>query len=244
MSPPTVPQIPDVIAFVAHPGTPIPSDLTRHTIAAETDAAPRLEVLADGTQRVMSHRDHAGRSLYVWGRAACDKARSDQELPEWLADATPERLREVVGSYVLLIDDHSTRRVAMVSDVLGFRPWYAGRSDGRLVAGNSVLGLARRGLAGGAVRYESIAAWLRFNFDFTPGLLVDVPRLDRDAITWFDYEGNVVQIDRAPPSPTEPLLDADEIAEAMYDLVVSNFELLTDGEPSFTLPLSGGYDSR
>lgn len=208
-----------------------------------------LDVFAAAGGRVARHYDpEADKAVYVVGRATHPSLTGDAFL-KWCAQTAaddPGAFRNVLGAFVVLIDDRRAGRVSFVSDPLGLLPWFAGRHDGRLVAGTDVLGICDAGLSAGEADYDSIASWLCYNFVATGGSVVrDYPRVEGGSISTFDTRGEPLALTPyARLTYSQKTVPPDELIEGLYERVHAAFEHLTRGVADVNLPLSGGYDSR
>src|SRR3954470_8847023 len=82
---------------------------TRITLAQHNDVAPTLELFAEMPHRVSSRYDEANdTAIYLWGRAAHASV-VESALLSWCANIArsndPTRLRELLGHFVICIDD-------------------------------------------------------------------------------------------------------------------------------------------
>ena len=150
---------------------PIP-EAKRVTVTGRATAT--FQVYAGDPTRVQVHHDaELERASYAWGNVAHASVPKGDALLRWIGqaadDASPMKLRELHGHFVVVIDDRRRGTISFVSDVLGLRPWYVNTSQGRLIAGSDVPALCRAGLSAGEVDYDAVASWLQYNFDCTGG---------------------------------------------------------------------------
>jgi hypothetical protein len=209
-----------------------------------------LHVFAADARRVARCVDEAtGRAIYLVGRAA-HALLEGEALLRWLGQAAaegPEALREVLGAFVVLVDDRRNRRVSFANDAMNLLPWFVGSSGGRLVAGTGVLDICEAGLSGGRVDYDAVASWLCYNFVCTGGSVVtDYRRVARGAVSTFHPAGGLVGLREYAPARYGggAALDPDELVARQLAHVRAAFGVLTRGVDEVNLPLSGGYDSR
>ncbi|HEX4796250.1 MAG TPA: hypothetical protein VH370_20845 [Humisphaera sp.] len=233
------------------PGAPFSNafvDTKRITLPAKDGIEPTLEVVVGDRANVESYFDDAsGCCVYRWGIAAHPDVRKS-ELLKWIADVINRgdfsALCQLVGMFVILIDDRRHRRVRMVSDPLGFRPWHVGTAKGKLVCGSDVWLLQRAGFDMGGVNYDAVAAWLRCIFDLTErGLFNGFPPIGYGVVaTWEAGKysesryWNLAGVQRTPPD--------DELIEGMHQRISRTFDALTCDLDRVSIALSGGYDSR
>ena len=160
------------------------------TIPIHGDDAIGIEVVAGNGAVVETRYDQSsGSCAYLWGQAGHpDIAKAN--LLQWALDkincGDDSALRQIVGVFILLIDDRRNRRVRMVSDVMGLRPWFVGQYQGRLVCGSDVWAIQDAGLNAGGVNYDAVASWVRYIYDCTgQSLFTDYPQIGYGAVgTW------------------------------------------------------------
>jgi hypothetical protein len=214
------------------------------------DAAPGLHVFAASAGRLDRHYHcEAGRAIYLIGQAVHPTIRDGNALLRWCGHAAendPDAFRDLLGHFVILIDDRRRGRVSFVSDVLGVHPWFVGTSHGRLVAGNDVLALCDAGLSTGEVDYDAVSSWLTYNFVCTGGSVVrDYRRVPPGAVTSYDTAGNRVCERRfAAVKFSRNVVPPDEVVDALHERVSRSFDRLVRDVDEASLPLSGGFDSR
>jgi hypothetical protein len=240
-----------LFAVTAKNGAPFvnPFENTTEITLAKRDATePSLHVYAGSGAGVETYFDEAtGCCVYRWGIAAHPTV-SRPQLLKWTlgivnsADHRP--LRQLVGTFVILIDDRRNHRVRMVSDVMGLRPWHIGQQDGRLVCGSDVWLIQQAGFDMGGVNYDAVAGWLRFLFDCTEkGLFNGFPPIGCGVVaTWEGgkySESRYFEIQGGQQTPPQ-----DELIEGAHQRVSRTFDALTRDLDSVSIALSGGYDSR
>jgi asparagine synthetase B (glutamine-hydrolysing) len=112
------------------------------------------------------------------------------EIPRWIAGqiagGDETALREIVGSYVALIDDRRKGLVSVVTDVMGTRPFFAGVGRDAMVFGSDVWTIASLGWINPRLNYDAIAAWICAGYDFTDGsLFSELSLVEPGAVTIF-----------------------------------------------------------
>jgi hypothetical protein len=240
-----------LFAMSAQEGAPFSNpfaDTRRITLPPRDGIGAGLEVVAGAGANVESYFDEScGCCAYRWGIAAHPDV-PGSELLKWIVGVVnsgdPSPLCQVVGTFIVLIDDRRNRRVRMVSDVLGLRPWHVGHHQGRLVCGSEVWLIQQAGFDMGGVNYDAVAAWLRMIFDCTEmGLFNHFPPIGYGVVaTWeagrysesryFKIEGG---LERPPP---------EEVIEGMHRRISRTFNALTRDLDHVSIALSGGFDSR
>jgi hypothetical protein len=214
------------------------------------DAPAGLDVFAASADRIRSYFDEpTGNAVYLVGHPAHPSIRSDDALLRWCGRAVqddPSALRQLIGHFVLIVDDRRRQRVAFASDVLGVRPWFVGSFDGRLVGGTDVLGICDAGLSRGEADPDAVSSWLNYNFDCTGGSVVrDYRRVADGAVSTYDRAGTLLGARPYAALRFEPnVVPPAELVDALHERVAASFDRLVRGVDEAALPLSGGYDSR
>lgn len=223
---------------------------TAVTLAAAAGLPANIEVFAATAERVPCHYDPAsGRAIYMVGRAIHPSIDDTADLLMWCADhavTRPDALRDLLGAFVIVIDDRRQKRVSFISDVLGLRPWFVGQSGGRLVAGTDVLGICDAGLSTGEADYDCLSSFLCYNFDCTFGSVVkDYRRIAGGAVSTFSVDGAAVgESAYATLVHRRQFLKPDDLVEQLHGRVKRTVDRLLQGHDQINLPLSGGFDSR
>ena len=221
---------------------------TRRLTIAPLNDPVGLEVLGGPGAAVETLADaQTGSCAYLWGMPGhCDVPRS--ELLRWMTavamadDVTP--LRDVSGLYVLLIDDRRRRRVYMVSDIMGVRPWFIGQYKGRLVCGSEVWPIHDAGLNEGGLNYDAIASWLRYAYDCTgQSLLADYAQIPPASVTVWEH-GSTTQKPYATYAANDAMPSRDELIQTIHAGLSRTFDAQTRHLDRVQIALSGGFDSR
>jgi hypothetical protein len=230
--------------------SPFPAAPLRRTLPRRETAAG-LEVFAGKSDLLRSYRDPSGdRAIYLWGTAVHPNKTSDEELLGWIAVVAGEGrhslLLELLGHFVIVIDDRRLREVSYISDPLGVRPWFIGTFNSRLIAGSDVLGICDAGLSAGRANHDAVSSWLNYNFDCTGGSVVaDYNRLLPGTIRTLDHAGNMLrETCYAPLKFNKHVLAQEELTDSLHEIVSRSFDRLTRGKADLNVPLSGGFDSR
>ncbi|HWE95202.1 MAG TPA: asparagine synthase-related protein [Tepidisphaeraceae bacterium] len=222
--------------------------MRRVTLDTADAAAIGAEVVAGPKAQLAIWSDRpSGFSAYVWGRPTHPTHRGDA-LIRWcvkqVREGTLPRLTELVGTFVLLIDDRRERRVHCVGDAMGIAPWFQGRHAGRWVGGTNIWPIQRAGLAGKAVNYDAVGSWLYFGYNLTDGsLLQDYRRLTAGTVATFAGD-TLTEETYARLTPGEARPPRGQIAHTIFEQISQAFDQSTDGLETVSLALSGGYDSR
>ena len=185
--------------------------------------------------------------VYLWGKPIHPKVNSS-ELPEWcskvVTEGSYERIKELMGTFVIIIDEPVKKTVTFVSDVLGVRPMFIACRENRLVFGSQVWPLFRAGLVSGRINYDAVSSWISYGFSCSSkSLFAELLRLaPGSALIWKD--GQFEEIPYARFAMDGPLANVEQMAEELHEIISSTVEILLRDTPQATLALSGGYDSR
>ncbi len=190
------------------------------------------------------------RAVYCWGMASHPVHRDTAALLNWCSEVIDKDdlspLRELLGTFVIAIDDRKNNKITIINDVLGVRPFYVGKHNSRLVAGSDVLAICKAGLSHGIANYDAIAAWIYYNQPIDgQAVVTDYHRMPPMSVRTYRSSGELVcdrtygplPFDRIE-APIEQIVDESHAAAAH----ALQIQLRDHGEVNF--PLSGGYDSR
>jgi hypothetical protein len=188
-----------------------------------------------------------GSCTYVWGILAHPTV-ATSDIAAWAArvHASGEwhRFRELLGTFVIIIDEPRRRTVTFVNDVLGIRPLFVGHRAGRLVFGSDVWTMHRMGFTSGEIDYRALTGWIAFSCSCTGGtLFADLRRLAPGTVTVFD-DGRLSERPYASFSAAARIPETEEAADVIHHIVSVTAQALFASHPSVTLALSGGFDSR
>ena len=185
--------------------------------------------------------------VYVWGIPAHPQMpRSD--IPAWCAELVAQRqyhrFRELLGTFVVLVDDPLEHQMTFVSDILGIRPMFIGQRDGQIVFGSDVWALQQAGATSGECDYPAVSSWLAYGYNCTGGsLFADLRRLPPGAAVVIK-DGRARDIPYAAIDINPRLHTPDEAHDHIHEIVSSTTRALVADHPRFTVALSGGFDSR
>jgi len=111
---------------------------------------------------------------YVWGIPAHPEI-ATKDIPEWCAsvvvDKCYDRFKELIGTFVIIIDEPDKHRITFVTDILGIRPMFISKNSGRFVFGSNVWSMHEAGLSNGKIDYDAVSAWIAYGFNCTDGTL-------------------------------------------------------------------------
>ena len=211
-------------------------------------AVPQVKVSAhpEGALQISFSKIHVA-WVYVWGKPAHARI-SQLEIPEWCARVVANEnytyFQELLGTFVILIDEPQKKRLTIISDILGVRPLFLGKINGRLVFGSKVWPLYKAGIVSGEIDYDAVSAWISFGFNCSSGsLFTELKRIPPGTVVviehdqWKEIAYVQFEVDTFRP-PIE------RIADELHEMVSSALGVLLAHVPQTTLALSGGYDSR
>ncbi len=238
------------ILAIKRPATlaPSPAGFRRVTAAPISAASDVLQVYATPETTLRIETDaRADVHVYLWGLAGHPQLRR-AEIPLWIAGQIAKgdeaSLRQIVGSYIALIDNRRAGAVTIVSDVGGTRPFFVGVHDHTLVCGSHVWTLAEQGWIGRRLNYNAIAAWIRAGYDFTEGsLFSDLSLVEPGAASTFRQDHLCVKsyID-FQGGCNRPSID--DLLEQLHGIMTRSFRSATRELGSLQIAMSGGFDSR
>ena len=207
----------------------------------------QITMFADHDTRLHTFVSPEGSCTYVWGIPAHPTV-ATSEIAAWAArvhaSGEGHRFRELLGTFVIIIDEPRRRRVTFVNDVLGIRPLFVGHRAGRLVFGSDVWTMHRMGFTSGEIDYRALTSWVAFSCSCTGGtLFADLRRLSPGTVTVVE-EGRLSERPYVSFSTAARIPDTEEAADVIHHIVSSTARALFASNPSITLALSGGFDSR
>ena len=185
--------------------------------------------------------------VYIWGNPVHSEFSGDGLL-EWcmkiIADERYECFRELLGTFIILIDEPGQRRLTFVTDILGVRPMFLTNQDGRMMFGSDVWSLQEAGVGNGKINYDAVSAWIVYGYNCTnQSLFTNLRRLAAGSVTIF-REGQETEFSYATFESSSQVLPTDQLVEDIHDIVSSTVPILLSKHPKVSFALSGGYDSR
>lgn len=209
---------------------------------------PQVKVssYSEATLQVSFSRAHKSWT-YLWGMPSHPEI-SQSKISEWCAKNVAEGhyalFRELLGSFVVIVDEPNKNCITFVSDILGVRPMFLGKQNGRIIFGSKVWPIYRAGLISGQINYDAVSAWISYGFNCTNGsLFADLCRLSPGSAVVIK-DGQWKEIPYARFEAPAPLPPTKRVAEELHEIVSSTLNVLLANTPQATLALSGGYDSR
>ena len=184
---------------------------------------------------------------YVWGIPAHPDI-STSDIPKWCANAVVERrygrFRELIGTFVVIIDEPEQNRITFVTDILGVRPMFHGKHNGRIVFGSNVWSIQRAGLTKGEIDYDAVSAWISYGYNCTDGTIFsDLRRLPPGSAVVLQ-DGQFTQIPYVAFESKSQAPEIEQVSEEVHHIVSSTIKPLLANHPRIIFSLSGGYDSR
>lgn len=237
----------------------LPEDTDRSSFALDGTSPVEIPCAGDGESpqvQVLScpgatlHISFSLRSkswIYIWGIVAHSEI-PKTDIPEWCAKVAAEEhydlFKELLGSFVIIIDEPVKKRISFVSDVLGVRPFFFCNRNGCLTFGSNVWPMYQAGLVSGRVDYDAVSSWVAYGYNCTNGsLFSDLKRLPPGTVVVLK-DGKHKEIPYAHFGGETSLQSADNMADDLHKIVSSTLSALLANVPRATLALSGGYDSR
>lgn len=218
--------------------TPAPSDWM----------AGQLRIFAPSQSHLKTFSSHEQKSYtYVWGSPVHSEI-AISDIPQWCskvaADKRYELFRELVGTFVVIIDEPCQHRITFVTDILGVRPMFFGKHKGRLVFGSDVWQMYKKGLISGKINYDAVSSLVAYGFNCTGGsLFSDLNRLPPGSAVIFQ-EGQYTETSYTKFYPNSETPTAEKISKDIHDIVSSTVKTLLANHHQLSLSLSGGFDSR
>ena len=191
--------------------------------------------------------DEKGFCAYVWGIPVHPKVGS-ADIPSWCANIVAERhynrFKELLGPFVVIVDEPAQHRITIATDIQGIRPIFLTKDNGRIVFGSDVWSIQKAGLINKAVDYDAVSAWITYGYNCTNGtLFAGLRRLPPGSVTVLqrnqcdEFRYAVFQAEGQRASVKQAAAD-------LHQIVASTVKTLLENYPRVTLALSGGYDSR
>jgi hypothetical protein len=170
------------------------------------------------------------------------------EIPKWssriVAAGHYKRFRELLGAFVVIVDEPAQHRITFVTDIMGLRPFFIGKHNDRIVFGTDVWTLYQAGLCNGTIDYDAVSEWIFYRYCLGDrSLFSSLTRLPFGTVSIFqdDKHAEISYTEFQPKSYTPP---PQQVAEDLYAIVASTVKTLLADYPRVSIALSGGYDSR
>ncbi|MBI4687087.1 MAG: hypothetical protein HY756_04810 [Nitrospirae bacterium] len=184
---------------------------------------------------------------YVWGIPAHPEV-AMPDIPEWCIRVAAEKrydsFKELIGTFVIIIDEPGQNRITFITDILGIRPMFVGNKNDRIIFGSDVWTMHKTGLSNGRIDYDAVSAWVSYGFNCTDGsLFADLRRLPAGSIVIFQ-DGKSTQVPYAEFGSKSTIPNAQQASEEIHHIVSSAVKTLLTNHRQVNIALSGGWDSR
>jgi len=186
---------------------------------------------------------------YVWGIPAHPEI-DYADIPKWCIKIDAEKcyneFKNLVGTFVIIIDEPRQNRLTFVTDILGIRPMFLGKHENRIVFGSDVWSIHQAGLTSGVIDYDAVSSWISYEYNCTDNsIFSDFRRLPAGSLVKIQNNKYIAQ-QYAEIKPNYQLQTSsmEKIVEDLHDIVSSTIMMLLANNPKMSLALSGGYDSR
>lgn len=184
---------------------------------------------------------------HIWGIPVHpDIQHSD--IPVRCARAVSEKrfdwFKELIGTFVVIVDEPLHHRITFVTDILGVRPMFLGKRRDHIVFGSEVWPLHRAGLTQGKIDYDAVSAWVTYGYNCTQGsLFEDLRRLTPGSAVVLE-NGRFNELSYADLTTRSDSSSPERIADELHEVVASTLKTLLTNFSPVSLALSGGFDSR
>ena len=188
-----------------------------------------------------------GSRAHVWGTVVHPDL-SISEIPGWVAQVVAEghygRLKELLGYFVIIVEEPRHRRLSIVSDILGVRALFYRLEKHRLIFGSDAWMLRRAGLTSGEIDWDAVSSWIVYGCNFTDRpVFADLQRLEAGSVVVFEEDSRkVISYIHFPAS--DRMLSQQEAAEQVHAILQPVCKTIFSQYPKVNVALSGGYDSR
>jgi hypothetical protein len=208
----------------------------------------RLELLGTPKTIILSgsapdHNAHA----HVWGSVAHPDIQTS-EIAGWVAQLIVERryesLKDLLGYFVIFVEELQPRRLSVVSDILGVRPLFYRRDNERVIFGSDAWALHQVGLTSGKIDWDAVTSWILQGCNYTDkALFADLTRIAPGSILTFE-EGREQITPYARFQVCDRMLSPQEAAEGIHATMKPVCKTLYTRHKQLNIALSGGFDSR
>ncbi|MCP5004501.1 MAG: hypothetical protein GY941_11280 [Planctomycetes bacterium] len=184
---------------------------------------------------------------YVWGIPVHPEI-TTKDIPEWCASVVAakryDRFKELVGTFIVIIDEPGQRGITFVTDILGIRPLFLGKHNGRIIFGSNVWSIHRAGVIRDNIDYDAVSAWINYGINYTDGsLFSDLRRLPPGSAVILK-NNQYTEISYVEFESKSEETDIETVSEEIHHIVSSTVKTMVANHHRIFVPLSGGYDSR
>lgn len=212
-------------------------------------ATPHFSLYTGPATALQSHQDaDSGARAWLWGRAGVEGVPVDA-VAAWalrkVMEGRAEALREMSGSYVLIIYDERAERVWVATDLLAARPVFIHNEGREVLIGSDAWTMKRLGWSSDQTSAEAISSWLCFHYNMTDSALFKELRRPRPA-TLERFDRDLVRTCEiyAQPDLSGPGPDPSDYPEVYHEVCLKALKAQAQGVDRVTVALSGGYDTR
>jgi hypothetical protein len=172
----------------------------------------------------VSHKN--GCCSYVWGIPSHPGIKMS-DIPDWcshiVAEECYQRFTELLGTFVVIIDEPNQDRITFVTDIMGVRPIFVSKFNDRLVFGSEVRAIQKAGMVKGSIDYDAVSSWVAYGYNCTGGsLFSDLRRLPPGSAVIFQ-NGKSTEFPyaefKAKPKPSTPT----QVSEDLHYIVIHFF---------------------
>lgn len=196
-----------------------------------------------------AHTDPAsGARAWLWGRAGVEGVMPEQVVGWALAEVMAGRsaaLKQMSGSYVLILYDERARQVSVATDLLAARPLFVHQTGREVLLGSDAWTMKALGWTSAQTSPEAISSWMCFNYNMTDRALFEDLRRPRPA-TLETFDSQLVRSTQtyAQPDVSLPGPDPQSYPEVFHEVCLKALKAQAQGVDRVTVALSGGYDTR
>ena len=184
---------------------------------------------------------------YVWGIPAHPQI-AQSDISAWCAHAVAQErydhFRELLGSFIVIVDEPRRSRISFITDILGVRPLFLAKQKGRIIFGSAAWPIQKAGLIKGVIDYDAVTSWIAYGYNCTDGsLFAELSRLPPGSAVVFQH-GQRIEFQYARLEAQSQLVSAEKASADLHEIVLSTVKTLLANHPRLSIALSGGYDSR
>lgn len=208
----------------------------------------RFELLCTSKTVILSgSAPEHGAYAHVWGTVAHPEIQTS-EIAGWVAQVIAERryelLKDLLGYFIIFVEQPQQRRLSVMSDILGVRPLFYRRENERIIFGSDAWALHHAGLSSGEIDLDAVSSWILQGCNYTDkALFTDLRRLDPGAVVVFDGR-NEEAIPYVRFQVADRKLSTHEAAEGIHAVMKPVCKALYASHKKLNVALSGGFDSR
>jgi hypothetical protein len=221
-----------------------PVDLPR---PADSDP-PQLKFYATPHCSLQVHySEQSGSYTYLWGIPSHQTVTSSK-IPEWCAEEVASKrytsFRDLIGPFVLIVDEPKQKRIIFVTDPLGIRPIFIAKHSDGMLFGSDVWPIQRTGLVAPTINYDAVCCWIAYGFNCnSSSLFSNIHRLPPGAAVVFQ-NGCRREVPYAVFEPDNRSESPEKMTDDIHSMVTFAAKRLLSNHNQISVALSGGFDSR